>query len=159
MKDEVLLTKAGRDRLLQELQELKGPKRMQVGEALREARAHGDIRENAAYDEAKTVQARLEGRIRDLEWILDHAKIVERPDGVGELLHIGSQATLHDLERGGEFTVTLVGAFEADPEHGLISIVSPMGKALIGRGVGETVTVKTPRGEAHYRIVAAVEPA
>lgn len=157
MADRILLTASGRDKLLQEIEDLKGPRRKIMTDNLREARSHGDLRENAAYDEAKLNQARLEGRIKDLEWVLDHAEIVERPDGMGAMVHLGTVAVIRDLEFDEEMEITLVGAFEADPISGLISIISPLGKALLGRAAGEKITVETPRGEAAYEIVSVLE--
>lgn len=156
MAERILLTPAGRDNLMKELEFLRGPKRALMSEALREARSHGDLRENAAYDEAKLNQARLEGRIKDVEWVLEHSHIVERPDGMGEMIHLGSKASIRDLQFDEEMELTLVGGFEADPTHGLVSIISPLGKALIGRTEGETVTCETPRGEASYQILKVV---
>ncbi len=152
MPHEVLLTKAGHDKLRQELEDLKGPKRRTIAESIREAKSHGDLRENAAYHEAKLNQERLESRIADLEKVLQVAKIVERPDGSEDIAHLGSQVVLDDLEWGEELCVGLVGTYEADPSKDLISITSPLGEALIGRQVGETVEVDAPAGTQRYRI-------
>jgi transcription elongation factor GreA len=152
MADRILLTRAGRERLLTQLAELKGPKRQQAHEGIREARSHGDLRENAAYDQMRLVASRLEGRIKDLEWVLDHATIVERPEGVGDLLHLGSVATIREVETGDEMEVRLVGAYESEPTEGLISIVSPLGQALIEHAAGDIITVPTPQGEVRYEI-------
>lgn len=152
---EILLTPEGKRRLEEELAELKGSVRARVTEAIREARSHGDLRENAAYHEAKMQQARIEGRIADLEKILEHATIVERPAGAsGDIAHLGSKVKLFDLKWQEELTVTLVGSYEADPEHNLVSIVSPLGSALIGRVVGDVVQVEAPAGILEYRIDA-----
>jgi transcription elongation factor GreA len=157
-KEAIELTAQGKGKIEKELEHLKGPRRAFMSEALREARSHGDLRENAAYDEAKLNQARLEGRIKDLEWILERAQIIERPDGAGAMLHLGSKVVVREAGSNFEEEFTLVGAFEADPSQGLISIISPIGKALIGREAGNVVSVEGPKGEFHYEIVAVHEP-
>jgi transcription elongation factor GreA len=154
MADDILLTPAGFEKLKKELEELKGPVRNQVAEAIREAKSHGDLRENAAYHEAKLNQSRLEGRIADLEKVMQLAKIVERPDHAGEIAHLGSRVKLKDLEWKDELEITLVGSFEADPTLDLISITSPMGSALLGKGVGETIEVTAPAGIQRYEIMS-----
>lgn len=153
MANEILLTQAGYDKLSRELEELRGPVRRSVAEAIREAKAHGDLRENAAYHEAKLNQTRLDSRIADLEKVLQIAKVVERPDTDGAVAHLGSKVKLLDVGRNDEFTVGLVGSYEADPMEDLYSITSPLGSALIGRGVGEDVEVEAPAGVIHYRIL------
>jgi transcription elongation factor GreA len=154
MPNEVLLSREGLERLKKELEELKGPVRTGVAEAIREAKSHGDLRENAAYHEAKLNQARLESRIADLEKVVQIAKIVERPEHAGETAHLGSKVTLVDQDFGDEFVVTLVGSYEADPAHDLISIVSPLGEALIGKAVGDPVEIEAPAGVQRYEVKA-----
>lgn len=152
MPNEVLLSRDGYDRLKKELEELKGSVRMEVAEAIREAKSHGDLRENAAYHEAKLNSARLESRIADLEKVMQIAKIVDRPDDAGESAHLGSKVKLEDAEFGDTFVVTLVGSYEADPAHDMISIVSPLGEALIGRIPGDKIEVEAPGGLQRYTI-------
>lgn len=154
MANEILLTKEGYAKLQKELDELKGPVRMRIAEAIREAKAHGDLRENAAYHEAKLNQSRNEGRILDLEKVLQLAKIVERPEGAGETAHLGSSITLKDLEWGDELTIQLVGSFEADPANDLISIASPLGAGVLGKAVGEEFEVDAPAGKQSYKILS-----
>lgn len=154
MANEILLTKAGFEKLQKELEELKGPIRMAVAEAIREAKSHGDLRENAAYHEAKLNQSRIEGRIADLEKILTTAKVVERPETEGDVAHLGSKVTLLDLEWGDELTVSLVGSFEADPANDLISIASPLGESMLGRAIHDEFEVEAPAGKQRYRILA-----
>lgn len=153
MSNEILLTPEGYEKLKKELDELKGPIRQRVAETIREAKSHGDLRENAAYHEAKNNQGRIEGRIADLEKILERAKVVERPDSTGEIAHLGSKVTLLDLEWKDELTVTLVGSFEADPTNDLISISSPLGSTLVGRGKDDEVEVDAPAGKQRFRIL------
>lgn len=152
MPNDLLLTRAGYDKLAQELKELKSNSRRAVSEAIKEAKAHGDVRENAAYDEAKLNQGRIEGRIAQLEKILLYAKIVERPDGPDHMAHLGSKVCLKDLEFGDSFEVTLVGSYEADANNALMSIVSPLGRELLGKHPGEEVRVEAPDGVQRYRI-------
>lgn len=154
MPQQVLLTKEGYDKLRLELEELKGPTRRRIAEAIKEAKSHGDLRENAAYHEAKLNQERNESRIADLEKVLQIAKIVERPEGSGDIAHLGSKVELEDSEFGDRFSVTLVGSFEADPEKELISIVSPLGEALLGQQKGAVIEVEAPGGVNRYKIVA-----
>jgi len=154
MGKEIQFTREGFEKLKNELDELKGPTRMRVAEAIREAKSHGDLRENAAYHEAKLNQTRLESRIADLEKAFQLAKIVDRPDLSGDTAHLGSKVKLLDLEFDDEFTVTLVGSFEADPAKDLISIGSPLGEALLGAAVSDEVQVEAPAGTNRYRILA-----
>lgn len=153
MANEVLLTPAGFEKLKRELEDLKGRVRMQVAEAIREAKSHGDLRENAAYHEAKLNQTRLDSRIAELEKVLQTAKIVERPDGAGDTAHLGSKVKLLDKEFDDEIMVTIVGSFEADPTKDLISITSPLGAALIGKSTGDEVSIDTPGGMQDYRVL------
>lgn len=154
MADEILLTPGGFEKLKKELDELKGPVRHQVAEAIREAKSHGDLRENAAYHEAKLNQSRLEGRIADLEKVILIAKIVERPEHAGAMAHLGSKVKLKDLEWKDELEITLVGSFEADPTLDLISITSPLGGALLGKAVGDVIEVSAPAGMQRYEILS-----
>lgn len=153
MANEILLTPEGYEKLKKELEDLKGPTRMRVAEAIREAKSHGDLRENAAYHEAKLNQTRLDSRIADLEKVLQSAKIVERPKDAGDSAHLGSKVKLLDKEFADELTVTLVGSFEADPAKDMISISSPLGGALIGKVVGDEISVEAPGGMQTYKIL------
>lgn len=154
MAGEILVTREGLEKMRAELAELKGPVRASVADAIKEAKSHGDLRENAAYHEAKLNQRRLESRIADLEKALLRAKVVERPSHAGVLAHLGSKVELEDVEYGDDLEITLVGSFEADPQHNLISITSPLGEALVGKEVGETVQVEAPGGKQTFRIRA-----
>ena len=148
----VQVTAEGFEKLKAELHHLKQTVRMEVADAIREAKSHGDLKENAAYHEAKLNQSRLEGRISDLERAVQNAKIVERPADAGDAAFLGSRVTLEDPEFGDVFTVTLVGGFEADLDQNLVSISSPLGEAVLGRSAGEMVTVEAPAGKQIYRI-------
>lgn len=152
MANEVRLTQEGFDRLKAELEQLKGAERLKVAEAIREAKSHGDLRENAAYHEAKLNQARLEQRIAELEKAVQVAKVVEAPESGAEGAQIGSSVTLIDLEFDDEFVVKLVGSFEADATQGHISITSPLGEALLGKSEGAEVEITAPGGVSRYRV-------
>jgi transcription elongation factor GreA len=150
---EILITPEGYERLKRELEELKTVKRREIVERIKAARALGDLSENFDYQDAKRQQAFLEGRIRDLETVLSRAKVVPRPDNASEVVHLGSKVTLLDLDTNKERTITVVGSFEADPLQDLISVLSPLGEAVLGKTVGEEVVVNTPKGIVRYRIV------
>ena len=150
MSHDIFMTPAGREKLLAELEELTGPRRRAVVEAIREARSHGDLKENAAYHEAKLNQSRLESRIAEINHILDIARPVDRPvDAEGA--HLGSTVT-YAAEDGKETTVKLVGQFEANPREGLLSIESPVGSALIGKTAGDRIEVEVPAGIRKYAV-------
>lgn len=152
MAGENSFTKEGYEKLKKELEELKGPIRMQLAEAIREAKSHGDLRENAAYHEAKLNQARVEGRLKELEALLLKAKIVEVDENASGA-QLGSKVTLLDLEWNDELTVNLVGAFEADPANDLISISSPLGEATLGKNIDDEFEVQAPAGKQRYRVL------
>jgi transcription elongation factor GreA len=152
MANEILVTAEGLARLKAELEELKGPNRMRVAEAIREAKAHGDLKENAAYHEAKLNQSRLEARIAELDKAVQLAKVIAPNSTDGA--YLGNKISLLDLEFGDEFSVTLVGAFEADATKDLISIGAPLGEALVGKHVGDEIEVKSPNGINRYRITS-----
>ena len=152
MGKEIQFTRGGYEKLKHELEDLKGPVRMQIAEAIREAKAHGDLKENAAYHEAKLNQTRLESRIAELEKAFQLAKVVDRPEHSEGTAHLGSKVLVQDLDFDDEFTVTLVGSFEADAEKDLISIGSPLGEALLGRSEGDEVTYQAPRGVTRYKV-------
>lgn len=152
MANEVRLTREGFERLKAELEQLKGAERLRIAEAIREAKSHGDLRENAAYHEAKLNQARLEQRIAELEKAVQVAKVVEVEEGEHQAARLGSRVTLLDLEFDDEFEVLLVGSFEADATQGHISITSPLGEALLGKEEGSELEVTAPGGKTRYRV-------
>jgi transcription elongation factor GreA len=154
MGKEIQFTRQGYEKLKHELEDLKGRVRLEVAEAIREAKSHGDLKENAAYHEAKLNQSRLESRISDLEKAFQLAKVVDRPEGMGSSAHLGSKVKIHDLEYDDELVVTLVGSFEADPAKDLISIGSPLGEGLLGKQSGDVIEVDSPGGKNRYRILS-----
>ncbi len=152
MSNPVQLTADGFEKLTKELEDLKSRGRREAAAAIKDAKAHGDVRENAAYDEAKLNKDRLELRIQELERMLLIAKVVKRPDGADGIAHLGSAVELEDLSLGETFEITLVGAFETDPELNRVSIASPLGSSLLEKGEGEIVEVEAPNGARKYRI-------
>lgn len=146
------MTKEGHRALQEELQRLKGEERMKCVRAIEEARAHGDLSENAEYDAAKNAQGLLEARIRDLEAKLSTAQIIDVATLNGDKVVFGATVGLTDVDSGDERTVTIVGEDEADVAKGLISFSSPLARALIGKRVDDTARVMLPSGEKEYEI-------
>ena len=149
------LTKNGAGRLRDELKELKTEARPKVIRAIAEARAHGDLRENAEYHAAKEQQGFIEGRIAEIEGWLGTAEIID-PGAIdgGERVVFGATVELERLSTGTEVRYQIVGDVEADIGKGLISISSPLARALIGKEEGEIVTVVAPDGEIDYEILS-----
>ncbi|MES1227081.1 MAG: transcription elongation factor GreA [Armatimonadota bacterium] len=152
MSHEVLLSQDGFDRLKKELEFLKGEERQKVADNIREAKSHGDLRENAMYHEAKLNQTRLEARISELDRMLQTARIVEHDPNDGSAT-LGSKVTLEDLEWGDTLVIELVGAFDADPTNDKISVDSPLGHALLGKSADEEISVEAPAGTQRYKVV------
>lgn len=150
------LTKEGFAALKKELEQLKGDTRRGISESIKEAKSHGDLKENAGYHEAKLNMDRLEHRIQELEKLLLMAKIVERPADSDGIAHLGSQVILEDVDWGDELAVTLVGAYEADPTNDKISMASPLGEALLNKKVGDEVEVEAPAGKQRFKIRSIV---
>ncbi|MEX1113339.1 MAG: transcription elongation factor GreA [Patescibacteria group bacterium] len=145
------LTTDGLDKLKGELKELKETRRPAVLERIKEAVAYGDLSENSEYEDAKNEQAFVEGRIVELEKLLEDAKVVKTGGGGGHVA-LGSKVTVkHD---GKSVAYTVVGAAEADPTSGKVSNESPIGQALLGKGKGDEAVVETPKGHATYQIVS-----
>jgi len=146
----VFLTQAGLNRLQTELTYLRSKRRAEVAERIRQAKEFGDINENAEYDDAKNEQGFVEGRILLLEKLIRNATIIEGQHAQG-IVEVGSTVKVHD-EYGDE-AFTIVGSAEAEPSKGRISLESPVGKALLGKHVGDDVTVQTPNGATRMLIV------
>ncbi len=149
------MTVRGAEKLREELARLKQVERPRVIQAIAEARAHGDLRENAEYAAAKEQQGFIEGRIREIEAKLANAQIIDvRQINANGKVVFGATVELLDEETGEEVTYQIVGEDEADIGQGLVSVNSPIARALIGREEGDVVTVKAPAGERRYEIVA-----
>ncbi|MBI2215991.1 MAG: transcription elongation factor GreA [Candidatus Rokubacteria bacterium] len=147
------MTRAGYDKLKAELDRLKQVERPTIIKAIAEARAHGDLSENAEYHAAREKQSFIEGRITELEPKVGAAEVIEPPTG-GERVTFGSTLLLED-EAGKEYRYQIVGSDEADPAKGKISVLSPLARTLIGRSVGDTVTAQLPGGTKTFDIVNA----
>lgn len=143
--NETLITAEGLEELKNELEDLKIVKRKEISEKIKIALAFGDISENAEYDEAKNEQANVEARIAKLELMIKNAKVIKESNKKG-VINIGSKVKIKDIEYDETMEFTIVGSAEADPFKGKISNVSPLGKALIGKKIGETIEVASPEG-------------
>ncbi|MBM3932755.1 MAG: transcription elongation factor GreA [SAR202 cluster bacterium] len=150
-KRETYLTLEGKQNLEQELENLKSVRRREVAERIRTAHEGGGNVDNAEYEDAKNEQAFVEGRIADLEEILSNAVVVASEDGGGNVVKFGSSVVVSGQD-GSKRTYTLVGSAEAVPLEGKISLDSPVGQALLGRKVGDTVEVRTPKGVNKLKI-------
>jgi transcription elongation factor GreA len=146
------LTPEGAERLREELKHLKGPQRDELAKRLRSAIQMGDLSENADYHAAKEQQAFLEGRIMELEYLLQNATLIEEVTGQREKVEVGARVTVQEEDYPPE-TFHLVGAKEADPRNGRISNESPFGIALLGGRVGEEVVAETPNGPIRLKIL------
>ena len=145
------LTTEGAARLREELRTLTDVRRPEVVARIRSAKELGDLKENADYHAAREEQSFLEGRIQTIEAVLRGAEVVEAP-AAGSAIGLGSTVTVES--DGDEVTYMLVSSSEASPKDGRISVASPVGRALLGRGAGDEVVVKTPQGEARYRVIS-----
>jgi transcription elongation factor GreA len=151
--ERVPITKAGYDRLRSELQRLQKEERPAVIKAIEEARGHGDISENAEYEAAKEKQGMIEGRISDLLQKIGCCEIIEASNGEHDRVIFGSIVVIEDLDSEEQIAYRMVGPFEADIQAGTLSVVSPLGKALIGKQEGDEVRVQTPKGLKEFEIV------
>lgn len=150
-KEECLLTAEGYLKIEEELNELKMVKRPQIIEAIKDARAQGDLSENADYDAARSDQAECEARIKELEYMLDHAKIIERA-GEG-FVGVGSTVKIGYIDDDEEEEYTIVGSMEANPFENRISNESPIGKAVLNKKQGDVVSVESPNGSYEVKIL------
>jgi len=149
------LTTEGAQKLRDELQKLKTVERPRIINAIAEARAHGDLRENAEYHAAKDEQGFTEGRIAAIEQCLGHAELIDvsRLNAAGRVV-FGATLELYDVGTEKEVTYQIVGEMEADISKGLISISSPIARALIGKSEGDQATVDAPSGAREYEIIS-----
>lgn len=149
----IYLTADGLRKIKAELEYLITVKRREVAQMIAEAKAEGDISENAGYDEAKTAQGFLEGKIRELEATVSMASIIDENDMPKYKVGLGHTIILREVGTDFEEKFTIVGSREADPTNGRISNESPMGKAILGKSVGDTAKVTTPGGEVEFEIL------
>ena len=158
MSDKVLLTYDRMQQMEAELTDLKTNKRKEIAQKIKEARAQGDLSENAEYDAAKEQQGEIETRIAELEKLLRNAEIIDEDNLNSEQVQLGNRVRLYDCEFEEEIEYTIVGSTEADPMEGRISNESPVGQALIGAEVGQTVDVQTPMGTSSYKVLEIFAP-
>ena len=149
----VYLTQSGLDSLQTELDYLVNERRQQIAQQIAEAKAEGDLRENAGYDEAKNAQAFVEGRIRELKVKIFNAQIIDDSQTPDNQVALGRRVVVRENGYIAEEIYTIVGSTETDPSNGRISNESPIGKALLGHAAGDVVRVKAPAGEIEFKIV------
>ena len=154
MTSKVPMTAAGADQLRAELQDLKSNARPRVIQAIAEAREHGDLKENAEYHAAREQQSFIEGRIKDLEYKLSHAQIIDitKMANQGKVI-FGTTVVLEDQDSGDELRYQIVGEDEAEIKAGKISVTSPIARALIGKEAGDVAEVQAPGGVRAYEVV------
>lgn len=145
------MTRAGYEKLSEELERLRRVERPAITRAIAEARAHGDLGENAEYHAAREKQSFLEGRIAEIEKKVGNAEVIDPPTG-GDRITFGSTVLLED-DSGKEVRYQIVGSDEADPGRGRISVLSPLARTLIGRHVGDSVTAQLPGGPKAFAIL------
>jgi transcription elongation factor GreA len=151
--DVEVMTRSGYEKLKNELSLLRTDKRLEIATKLEEARAFGDLSENAEYHVAKEEQEKLEGRISRLEYKLNKAKVVDFDDIDTSHANLGTTIMIQDMDKGSMYTYMLVGTEESDPKENKISVSSPVGKAIIGRAVGDEVSVRVPKGIRRLKVV------
>ena len=153
MAQDIVLTQEGYDELKEKLRVLKSEGRSDIAEKLKVARSFGDLSENSEYEAAKNEQSILEGRIKEVTNMLNHAEIIDNGAIAEDEVAIGKTVTFQEEDDEPE-TYQIVGAAESDPFNGKISNESPIAKGLIGHKVGETVTVETPGGDMQVKIIS-----
>ena len=150
----VPITKDGEISIKEKLSNLKFVERPQISQAIAEARAHGDLKENAEYHAAKELQGLVEAKISEMESALANAQVIdvkEIPE-TGRVI-FGSTIKVYDIERDNEVVYKIVGNLESDPEKGHISIDTPIAKGLVGKFVDDEIKINTPSGDLHYEII------
>lgn len=150
---EVVLTYEGLKKLEEELTQLKSVKRLEIAERIKQALSFGDLSENSEYDEAKNEQAQVEGRIVVLENMLKNAKVIDEDEVSTDAVSLGSKVKLYDEEFEEEIVYSIVGSTEANPAQFKISNESPVGAALMGKKVGNTIEVSVPDGVIKFKIL------
>ncbi len=153
MAKTIKVTEAGLTKLKEELEKLKTVGRADIAEKIKVARGYGDLSENSEYDEAKNEQAKIEARIVEIEAMLKNVEIIEDVKGDSQTVVIGVKVKALDMEFDEECEYLVVGSTEADPMNGKISDESPLGKALLGKTIGDEVIVDAPAGELKFKIL------
>lgn len=152
--EKVPMTRAGYEALIEELKRLKEEERPAIIRAIAEARAHGDLSENAEYHSAKERQGFIEARIKELESLVSRAEVIDPAKMSGSTIRFGATVVLLDEETEEERTYQIVGEAEADISNGRLNLRSPLARALIGKSEGDSVEVETPRGTRSYEVVS-----
>ena len=152
--DKIPMTTGGYERLVDELKHLKTVERPQVIRAIAEAREHGDLSENAEYHAARDRQGFIEGRLAELEDKLSRAEVIDVSSLKGGVVRFGATVRIIDEDTDAKTTYQIVGADEADIDSGLLSVISPLARALIGKKKGDSADVSTPGGHKFYEIVS-----
>ena len=152
-QEEILITKEGLEAIKVELDNLKNVRRKEVAQRLKEAISYGDLSENAEYEEARNEQAFVEGRILVLDQQIKHAKIISGTKKHVKVIQVGHTVVLRNKANSQKEQYIIVGSTEADPPKGKISNESPVGKSILGKGIGEKVTLAVPEGRASYEIL------
>ena len=150
---EVILTCEGLKKLEKELEFLKGTKRREIAERIKQALSFGDISENSEYDEAKNEQGQIETRIAQIETMLKHAKVIDEDEVRTDRVTLGSKVKLLDIEYDEQLDYQIVGSTEANPSESKISNESPVGKALMGKEKGDIIEVSVPDGIIKFKIL------
>ncbi len=151
--EKIPMTAAGFNRLEEELRQLKSVERPAIIAAIAEARSHGDLSENAEYQYARERQSFIEGRVLDIEAKISRADVIDPAKITGTTVKFGATVTVADADTDEETKYQIVGEHEADIEKKLISVTAPIARALIGKSVGDTAEVRTPKGSKSYEIV------
>lgn len=153
-EDVVLMTQEGYDKLSNELKQLRSEERYKIARRIEEARSFGDLSENAEYAAAKDEQAKLEGKILAMEQQISKAKIIDAASIDNSHVSVGTVVTIQDITHNKQFVYSIVSSEESDPENGLISSVSPVGRALMNKRAGDEVSVKVPVGIRKLRVLS-----
>lgn len=149
----VPMTKEGHRQLKEELERLKTEERPKVVDAIEEARAHGDLSENAEYDAAKERQGFIEGRIREIQGKIAQAEVIDPTTLGGDKVVFGATVTIYDFDEDEEYTYQIVGDDESDIKENKISYASPIARALIGKTIGEESTIRAPKGDREVEVM------
>ena len=142
------------DELVKELNYLETVREKEVSELIKEARSFGDLSENSEYDEAKTEPGKLYSKIAEMKVLIENAEIIEKTELDADTVHLSSYVKLLDVDENDEIEYQIVGSQEANPMQGRISDESPIGRAILGHRVGETVTVDAPAGEMRFTVLS-----
>ena len=158
MSDAIYLTRAGQQKMVEDLERLKNVERRRISRAIEEARLQGDISENAEYDAAKEAQAHCEARIAELGSKIPNIQVIEDQDIPADKIYIGAFASIKDLDTEEEITYQMVSPEEASFEENRLSIFSPVGSGLMGHAEGEDVEISVPAGTLRYKVLKIARP-